>query len=108
MRFSLEPTMTASRKAGRHVFTTLFVHYEAFREKMRYPSDTILTPFIQIQQTRKGLPNADINNCIAGIHKVRKHNQTAFKLFLYKMCLCKVDAKWFILRMVQYHNKRFV
>ena len=58
------------------------------------------TPFIQIQQTRKGLPNADINNCIAGIHKVRKHKQTAFKLFLYKMCLCRADAKWFILRMV--------
>ena len=63
-----------------------------------------ITPFIQIQQTRKGLPNADINNCIAGIHKVRKHKQTAFKLFLYKMCLCRADAKWFILRMVQYHN----
>ena len=69
---------------------------------------TVGTPFIQIQQTRKGLPNADINNCIAGIHKVSKHKQIAFKLFLYKMCLCRADAKWFILRMVQYHNKRFV
>ena len=67
-----------------------------------------ITPFIQIQQTRKGLPNADINNCIAGIHKVRKHKQTAFKVILYEMCLCRADAKWFILRMVSYHNKRFV
>ena len=47
----------------------------------RYSDSTMppLTPFIQIQQTRKGLPNADINNCIAGIHKVRKHKQTTFK-----------------------------
>ena len=69
---------------------------------------TKFTPFIQIQQTRKSLPNADINNCIAGIHKVGKHKQIAFKMFLYKMCLCRADAKCFILRMVQYHNKRFV
>ena len=67
-----------------------------------------ITPFIQIQQTRKGLPNADINNCIAGIHKVSKHKHIAFKLFLYKSCLCRSDAKSFILRMVQYHNKRLV
>ena len=66
------------------------------------------TPFIQIQQTWKGLPNTDINNCIARIHKVREHKQTAFKFFLYKMCLCRADAKWYILSMVQHHSKRFV
>ena len=69
---------------------------------------TIYTPFIQIQQTRKGLPNADINNYVSGIHKVGKYQHIAFKLFLYKMSLCRADAKWFILRMVRYHNKRFV
>ena len=67
----------------------------------------VSTPFIQIKQTRKGLLYADINNYIAGIHKVRKHQHIAFKLFLYKMCLCRADAKWFILRMVEYHNIRF-
>ena len=70
--------------------------------------EPLITPFIQIQQTRKGLPNADINKCIAEIHKVRKHKQTAFKLFLYKMRLCRVNAKWFILRMVQHYNKKKV
>ena len=61
-----------------------------FAEKCENP---LHTPFIQLQQTRKGLPNADINNCIAGIHKVSKHKQIAFKLFLFKMCLCRADAK---------------
>ena len=69
---------------------------------------TVTTPFIQIQQTRKGLLNADINNCIAGIHKVRKHQHIAYKLFLYKMCLCRAAADWFILKMVPYHSKSFV
>ena len=69
--------------------------------------ETRITPFIQIQATRKGLLNADINNCIAGIHKVRKHH-IAYKLFLYKMCLCRADANWFILKKVPYHSKRFV
>ena len=49
-----------------------------------------------------------INNQTAGIQKVRKHQDKAIKLFLYKMSLCKADAKRFILRRVQYHNKRLV
>ena len=67
-RASSVPLMWLFSIIFKHVYWYI-QHISGERLQDHWSSGLCITPFIQLQQTRKGLPNADINNCIAGVSR---------------------------------------